>query len=80
MIRLGAAKRLEEAGFGRERAKAIVKEIHEGQGELATKSDISNLISELKSNIQRIEDKISNLRWTMIVVAGVVVALIKIIP
>ena len=69
------------------RQKRSVKVMHDGQGELVTKSDIIHLQSdigqlkaELKSDIQRLEDKISNLRWTMIVVAGMIVALIKLIP
>lgn len=66
---LKAAERLQEAGFEPSQAKAITNAINSIQSDLATKSDI-----------QRLEDKINNLRWTMIVVAGVIVALIKLIP
>ena len=51
-----------------------------GQGELATKADIQALKSNIQNLEKRLEDKISNLRWTVIVVAGVVVALIKFLP
>ena len=77
---LGAAKRLEEAGFERECAEAIVKEIHKSQGEVATKFDIMRFVAVLKSDIQRLEEKIDNLRWEMIMGAGVVAALIKFTP
>lgn len=40
---LGAANRLEEAGFKRERTKSIVKEIHKRPGKRATEPDKQNL-------------------------------------
>ena len=48
------------------------------------KSDISSLRTELKSEIDSLrnvlESKIGNLRWTMVVVGGIIVALVKFLP
>ena len=65
---LGAAKRLEEAGFERERAEAIVKEIHEGRGELATKADIQ----ELKTGINWLKF-LAVAQITVVVLATIVI-------
>ena len=46
---LEAAKYLQEAGFERTQAEAIVKTIHERQGELVTTSILKQL--ETKGNI-----------------------------
>ena len=50
---LQASKDLQENGFKREQAEAVAQAIRNGQGELATKSDIA----ELKADI-------NGLRWT----------------
>ena len=50
-------------------------ELKSSQGDLATKTDINSLKIELNSDIQRLEDKINNLRWTLTVVAGIVLTL-----
>ena len=58
---------------------------------ISTKSDISSLRSELKSDIAELksdidshrslsDSKFNNLRWTMVVVGGIIVALIKFLP
>ena len=58
---------------------------------VSTKSDISSLRAELKSDIAELkseidshrnlsESKFNNLRWTMVVVGGIIVALIKFLP
>ncbi len=44
------------------------------------KSDIAELKSDIVSHRNLFEDKINNLRWTMVVVGGVVVALVKFLP
>ena len=77
---LSVAENLQDAGIERKHAEAIAKAVKAGQGDLATKSDIDQLRTEMNSNDQRLEDKINNLRWTVIVVAGLVVALVKLIP
>lgn len=77
---LSVAKNLQDAGIEREHAEAIAKAIKAGQGGPTTKSDIDQVRAEMNSNFQRLEDKIDNLRWTVIVVAGLVVALVKLIP
>ena len=48
---LEAAKHLQEAGFERTQAEAIVKVMRDGEGELATKSDIESLRKDLKNDI-----------------------------
>ena len=50
---LQASKDLQETGIKREQAEAVAQAIRKGQGELATKSDIA----ELKTDI-------NGLRWT----------------
>ena len=77
---LSVAENLQDAGIERKHAEAIAKAIKAGQGGPATKSDINQVRAEMNSNFQRLEDKINNLRWTVIVVAGLVVALVKLIP
>ena len=77
---LSAAENLQDAGIEREHAEAIAKAIKAGQGGPTTKSDVNQVRAEMNSNFQRLEDKIDNLRWTVIVVAGLVVALVKLIP
>ena len=84
---LSVAENLQDAGIERKHAEAIAKAIKAGQGGPTTKSDfnqvraeISQVRADMNSNFQRLEDKINNLRWTVIVVAGLVVALVKLIP
>ena len=85
---LSVAENLQDAGIERKHAEAIAKAIKAGQGGQATnksdinqvRAEISQLRAEMNSNFQRLEDKIDNLRWTVIVVAGLVVALVKLIP
>ena len=64
---LTAARKLESAKFSREQAEAIAQAIHNGQGELATKTDLAALKSELKSDI-------SWLRWCVGIVAVISLA------
>lgn len=77
---LSVAENLQDAGIERKHAEAIAKAVKAGQGGPATKSDINQVRAEMNSNFQRLEDKINNLRWTVIVVTGLVVALVKLIP
>ena len=77
---LSVAENLQDAGIERKHAEAIAKAIKAGQGGPTTKSDFNQVRAEMNSNFQRLEDKIDNLRWTVIVVAGLVVALVKLIP
>ncbi len=80
MTPLRASKDLQNVGIDAEHAEAIAMAIKAGQGELATKADIQAFKSDIQNLEKRLEDKISNLRWTVIVVAGVVVVLIKFLP
>ena len=40
---LQASKDLQNSGFGQDQAEAIAQAIHNGQGDLATKSDVENV-------------------------------------
>ena len=44
------------------------------------KSDIAGVKSDFDSHRKLFENKINNLRWTMVVVGGVVVTLVKYLP
>ena len=66
---IGTAQVLKDAGIESEHAEAIANVVVAQRSDLATKSDI-----------QRLEDKLNNLRWTMVVVGGIIVALVKFVP
>ena len=51
---LQASKNLQNSGFGQDQAEAIAQAIHNGQGDLATKSDIASVRSDVE-----------NLKWTL---------------
>ena len=52
---LGAAKRLEGAGFDRERAEVIAQIVREGQGDLVTRADNKQLETALKADNKQLE-------------------------
>ena len=60
---LGAVKRLEKAGFEREHAEAIVKEIHESHGDLVTRSDIGRFEVELKIDLKEVRNDLKLIKW-----------------
>lgn len=66
---LEAARNLQEAGIERAQAEAIVKTIHEGQGELATKPDIKQLDTKLTGEIARLEARLNTdnnwIKWAL---------------
>ena len=66
---LRAVKSLEAAGIDPAQAETIALVVRDGHGYFST-----------KSGIQRLEDKINNLCWTVIVIVGLAVALIKLVP
>ena len=66
---IGTAQVLKDAGINPDHAEAIANVVVAQHSDLATKSDI-----------QRLEEKINNLFWTMFAVAGLFVALIIILP
>ena len=66
---IGTAQALKDAGIDPGHAEAIANVVVAQRSGLATKSDI-----------QRLEEKINNLFWTMFAVAGLFVALIIILP
>ena len=67
---LQAAKHLQESGVERKQAEAIVRVMHDGQGELVTKSDIiqlqadiGRLETELKGELKEHKNYISWIKW-----------------
>ena len=60
---------LKDAGIQPVHAEAIANVVVAQRSDLATRSDI-----------QRLEEKLINLRWTMVVVGGIIVALVKFVP
>ncbi len=81
---IGTTQVLKDAGVEPRQAEAIAKVVVAQRDDLATKSDIDSLRTEFKSDIgslrNLLESKINNLRWTMVVVGGVVVTLVKFLP
>ena len=77
---LSASKSLQQAGMEETQAEAVVMAIKSSQGDLATKNDIAMLKSDIDSLQNLLEGKINDLRWTMVVVGGIIVALVKILP
>ena len=59
---LSAAHELEASGFKREQAEAIAAVVRAGQGELATKSDLRLLRSEVKQDIAELRGEVKELR------------------
>ena len=55
---LSAAHELEASGFKREQAEAIAAVVRAGQGELATKSDLRLLRSEVKQDIAELRGEV----------------------
>ena len=56
---LSAAQHMEDAGMDRKHAEAVASAIRSGQGELATKADLS----VLRSDITGVRSDITGLRW-----------------
>ena len=77
---LSASKSLQQAGMEETQAEAVVMAIKSSQGDLATKNDIAMLKSDIDSLQNLLEGKINDLRWTMVVVGGIIVALVKFLP
>ena len=48
--------------------------------EVKTSADIQRLDEKLEDKMDKLEDRINSLRWTMILVVGVAVALLKFLP
>lgn len=80
-----AIRRIEEAGLPHEQAEAIVETFADANEQVATKSDIDHLRSEMKAEIKRLEEKIASLEkyllfrivLTQLAGVGLVFALIK---
>ena len=63
---LAAARRLEDAGMDRAHAEAVAAIVREGQGDLATKSDITSVpndITTLSNKLDTLHDKMTTLLW-----------------
>ena len=77
-------KRLVDAGVPEKQAEAIIKCQSASQSELATKMDIARLEASTKADIVRLETAMAKLEMRLIKwvvgTAGIVVALIKLLP
>ncbi len=60
---LSAAQHMEDAGMDRKHAEAVAAAIRSGQGELATKADLS----VLRSDITGVRSDITGLRWIIVI-------------
>ena len=78
---LSAARELAEAGMERRQAEAVAAAIRAGQGELATKADLSLLAAEFRADLAKAE---ARLTWRIFLIAGaqtgLIVALLKLLP
>ncbi len=77
---IGTAQMLKDAGITPEHAEAIANVVVIRRSDLTTKTDIAFLKSNIDSLRNLLENKINNLRWTMVVVGGIIVALVKFLP
>ena len=57
---LGASRELEAAGMERRQAEAVAIAIARREGNLATKSDLNLLRTELKSEISKVESELKS--------------------
>lgn len=70
-------KQLEEAGFSREQAEMQLQVISEIiEGDLATKQDVKNLETELKSTAERLEHKMLQSEYRIIIKLGTIVTVV----
>lgn len=76
---LSAAEALEAAGIDEAHAKAIAVAIRNGQGELATKGDFSELRTELKAEIGAIRSDFAVMRWVVGIQSPVTLATFAIV-
>ena len=77
-----AVKALTEAGFSETQAESVVSTVKDALGgDLATKTDLQTVKSELVSEMQSLELRMTlRLGGFMIAVGGLIVALIKLLP
>lgn len=76
------AKSLTEAGLSRETAEAVVQGVAEiDASDLATKTDVSLAVADLRAEISNLRADIYNRLWAMgIGIVGLTVALMKVLP
>jgi hypothetical protein len=76
------ARSLTDAGLSREAAEAIVQGVSEADvSELATKTDVSLAVADLRAEISSLRADIYNRLWVMgLGIVGLTVALMKILP
>ena len=74
---LTAARELEAAGLDRRQAEAIAGTIRSGQGELATKADITIVradIDRLDGRIGALESRLNTLQWVVGIQSAITLA------
>ena len=72
---LSAARDLEAAGFDRVQAEALAAAIRNGQGDLATKTDIA----QLDSRFRQLDSRFSMLQWVVGIQSAVTLATFAIV-
>ena len=72
---LSAARDLEAAGAERTLAEAIAKTVRDGQGDLATKSDVG----AVHSRISTLHDRIGTLQWVVGIQSAITLATFAIV-
>lgn len=74
---LAAARDLEAAGVERTQAEAIATAIREGQGDLATKADITIVrtdIDRLDGRISALDSRLNTLQWVVGIQSAITLA------
>ena len=72
---LSAARELEAAGADRALAEAIAKTVRDGQGDLATKSDVA----AVHSRIDTLHSRIGTLQWVVGIQSAITLATFAIV-
>ena len=76
---LSAAKELQAAGFDQAQAEAVARTVRAGQGDLATKDDVSALRTEmgaLGKDVSALPAELGAIKWALGLVAALNVAIL----
>ena len=71
---LEATHRLENAGMDRKHAEAVATVVRDGQGQLATTTDIGELRTDMTARIDKLDDRLRIFQWIIGIVAATSVA------
>ena len=79
---LTAAHTLEAAGIERDQAEAIAHAIRNGQGDLATKADITTVradITAVRADIAAVASRVNTLQWVVGIQSAITLATFAIV-